>query len=523
MDPISFSLAVVAAADQCIKCGKYLVGKYEDYKHAELDVADAMLKIRSLWLKTETQLELITQIWNSIKPRLQELFYDLLGRLRDQLEVAKTRVDRVVAVPDGAGDRGLTVKKFKAMAYKRRILQATQDLEAWHSLFDPSWFLIGRMLDPAVKKHFQDAPQETSPTGRLSQTREAIRADLNHSDRRGSVFIERALIAGEHHPIPFSAAYTARLTIGDSNVLIDPMASGHGASLALAKLHVRDLVRRLSASDPWEFGLLHCRGVVESTEVDDGRRPRFHLVFDIPPTLSGTCHPRTLRDLLLRKEPHALDQRFQLAKQLVRSVMFVHTSGFVHKSIRPDTIVVFPDTDIGAHFVIGPSFLIGFERFRPDGAQTMLAGDTSWEMNLYRHPKRQGLHPEEMYVMQHDIYSLGICLLEIALWDSFVLPSPGGLGGAAQPGRELESVAELLLAGKSAMGVKRALVTMASDRLPQLMGRRYAELVLACLTCLDPGETNLFGKQRDLEDEDGIVVGVQYIEKILLRMDEVLI
>lgn len=32
---------------------------------------------------------------------------------------------------------------------------------------------------------------------------------------------------------------------------------------------------------------------------------------------------------------------------------------------------------------------------------------------------------EEAFKMQHDIYSLGVCLLEIALWRSFVLCGPG--------------------------------------------------------------------------------------------------
>jgi serine/threonine protein kinase len=186
--------------------------------------------------------------------------------------------------------------------------------------------------------------------------------------------------------------------------------------------------------------------------------------------------------------------------------MFVHTSGFVHKSIRPETIIVFQEKGS----LLGPSFLIGFERFRPGGAGTLLAGDASWEKNLYRHPKRQGLQPEDRYVMQHDIYSLGVCLLEIGLWNSFVCLD----GDSLQPGPELESITEALLTKKSAVLIKQTLVLMASNRLPGLMGQRYADLALACLTCLDPGDTNLFGKETDLEDDDGIVVGVQYIEKV---------
>jgi hypothetical protein len=353
------------------------------------------------------------------------------------------------------------------------------------------------MADPMIDKYlavFDTKP----PTEKLKQIREAM--SRGPEVKGGSVFIDRGLIAGEKHRLPSSTAYTTRLTNGDGNVLIDTTISSPESDLNTAKLHVRDLARRLSNSDPWEFGLLHCRGVVIS--VDD-KGAHFTLVFDIPPTLSS---PRTVRDLLLHKVPHALNRRFQLAKQLVRSLMFVHTSGFVHKSIRPETIVVFQEKQS----ILGPSFLIGFERFRPGGAGTLLAGDDSWEKNLYRHPKRQGLQPEEKYVMQHDIYSLGVCLLEIGFWNSFVCPD----GDSLQPGPELESIAEALLAKKSPVLIKRTLVSMASDRLPGLMGQRYADLALACLTCLDPGDTNLFGKERDLEDEDGIVVGVQYIEKV---------
>jgi hypothetical protein len=44
----------------------------------------------------------------------------------------------------------------------------------------------------------------------------------------------------------------------------------------------------------------------------------------------------------------------------------------------------------------------------------------AWDRNVYRHPLRQGDRPAEAYRMQHDIYSLGVCLLEIGLWESFV-------------------------------------------------------------------------------------------------------
>lgn len=67
-----------------------------------------------------------------------------------------------------------------------------------------------------------------------------------------------------------------------------------------------------------------------------------------------------------------------------------------------------------------------------------------------------------------------------------------------------------------AFQIKKTLVAMARARLPGKMGRVYANVVLSCLTCLDP-ENQGFGDERNFVDEDGILVGVRYIEKVRSR------
>ena len=68
----------------------------------------------------------------------------------------------------------------------------------------------------------------------------------------------------------------------------------------------------------------------------------------------------------------------------------------------------------------GAVYLVGFGAFRSVGGETLLAGGRAWERELYRHPARQGGRFEDVYVMQHDIYSLGVLLLEIGLGETFV-------------------------------------------------------------------------------------------------------
>lgn len=61
---------------------------------------------------------------------------------------------------------------------------------------------------------------------------------------------------------------------------------------------------------------------------------------------------------------------------------------------------------------------------------------------------------------------------------------------------------------------------MAATQLPGAMGPIYAKVTVACLTCLDRGN-NGFGNEEGFMDEDGISVGVRYVEKVLLPLSGV--
>lgn len=491
--------------------GKLLMAKYKDYKYAEREVGEMIVTIEGCWIKTEIQLEYVQKIWESLDPRLQAHFHEVLQVLQNKLQAALVKVDSVVCLKDeeiytvDSHSHQLPVKKMKAAFLKSGIKQAIQDLENWQARFDPSWYLITLVADSTIDQHLQQRPTfYNDPTEKLKAIREA-RRPVDARQLQQSIFIDGRSIGGVRQPLSWNTTYVSHLG-NDQAVLLDTITYPPDADMSIATTHVRDLARVLSNADPKVFGLLACHGVVKVVNAQ-AEGFQFQFVFAIPP---GLYAPRTLREILLQGATYPLDQRFQLAKDLARSVAFVHTYGFVHKNIRPDTIVVFQDHPS----VLGHSFLVGFERFRPAAAGSHLRGDPRWETNLYRHPRRQGPLPEDMYNMQHDIYSLGVCLLELGLWSSFVCSN----GESIYPGPELVTVGMVVIGEQKdeAFVTKKKLVSMASDRLPGLMGPKYTNIVISCLRCLDPEETNLFGTPAELQDQDGIVVGVRYIESVIV-------
>lgn len=213
-------------------------------------------------------------------------------------------------------------------------------------------------------------------------------------------------------------------------------------------------------------------------------------------------------------------------------------SDFVHKNIRPENIILFPSSTESVHH-IGNAHLLGLTHFRSVTHETNLYGDSAWHRNLYRHPARQGLEIFNEYVMQHDIYALGVCLLEIGLWRSFVLyQSDGGMDGAnavrevgllvPKPGECLRLSRPLTdkmfervhLNRGSTAWVKADLVAMARELLPARTGEMFAKIVMSCLTCLDEGNVDFAGLVEEGGD-DGITVGVRFVEKILARVGEI--
>ena len=292
-----------------------------------------------------------------------------------------------------------------------------------------------------------------------------------------SVFLpENGLKDAQIRAIQYSSAKYVQRECSDKWLIMDNIPYNVGADISLIKKDIRILAKKLSYGDLYRFGILHCRGVVEVAK-DSGRgTSSFDLVFNIPQEFR--YKPETLRSILGSRMNHTLTERIVLAKRVARSISYIHTLGFIHKNVRPKTILGFINQDSE----LGLFSLVGFKKLRMADRRTLQRGDLAWEKNLYRHPGRQGLKPEEIYTMQHDIYSLGVCLLEIGIWSSFVLytqsdtiSTPNGALGLYLGGPEFST--PLLM--------KDYLVALAKSKLPELTGEIYGDIIVNCLTCLD--------------------------------------
>ena len=368
-------------------------------------------------------------------------------------------------------------------------------------MLDPSWYQIGLIPGKRVSElASQRVTESQDPVSVISSLRKLIRSNEEQANNAGKAFLPAEDIEPLDSRIEFSESRLALDKRSRSLVVLDAVRKPARYGSEIATDDVYSLARKLSTLDAETFGLLHCIGASYNDQ-------SFDFVFAFPKDYDD---PTNLRRLLLDANPsYPLNARINLAQMLARSIAFMHTCQLVHKNVRPENIICFSTQD-GYH---NRPYLIGLERFRRIDASSMRSSDNLWQRDIYRHPSRQGTRPESDYVMQHDIFSLGVCLLEIGLWRSFLNWDSDSETMSANEEFIFPSDLAIKDPRKKAFGIKRHFTQAARERLPGLVGQRYTDVVVACLTCLDPGNVD-FGDESGLDDDDGTLVGVRYVETV---------
>ncbi|KAF3929380.1 hypothetical protein ABW19_dt0204270 [Dactylella cylindrospora] len=246
------------------------------------------------------------------------------------------------------------------------------------------------------------------------------------------------------------------------------------------------LAAELSNVDPITTSLLQCIGWY-----DDNRTYRLGRIFRVPFTININEPVRTLKDLLLSENKssdgkirpipvrHTLDQRFVFARKIVTGLCYFHSFEWVHKDITSANIVVLDHFDpddtkedakySGFPYKLGHPYIMSFDRAREEmdfSDLRDLKEDWALQANIYRHPDRQYGSPTPCkHTTRHDLYSLGVVLLELGLWQAL---------GEGRYGHKLKK-----LRGRQQTA---GLVELARKELPIIVGKRYSEAVVQCLS-----------------------------------------
>ena len=226
----------------------------------------------------------------------------------------------------------------------------------------------------------------------------------------------------------------------------------------LAEEQIHQLGDFLSVPDrPHDFRVLDCIGLFK-----DKSNSRYGVVYHLPSymrdlarrtrpeDLGHVCKPRSLTHLLDNVDAVLdLGIRFGLAKKLMYSIVVLHTCGWLHKNIRSKNIFFFPARPAdGKGFEnhrkdIGRPYIMGYGLSRPDDVPEVIQRDghmvrgrrkeeisrvfrnDEWgsnvdenpQRNIYQHPDKLA-KPSRRFRHSYDIYSLGLVLLEIGLWQN---------------------------------------------------------------------------------------------------------
>ncbi|KAE9569491.1 hypothetical protein CGMCC3_g14329 [Colletotrichum fructicola] len=496
---VELVLAAVSAADLCLTYGKRLIEAYRDIRGATEAVQSRLLIVEAIWSKTAIQVEFVKRIAQALEEDHCRIHVEVLEVLKSKLILAISRIQSVVkSGPESS------VKRWKYARVREAIDNSITQLQQWQSIFDPTWYLILRMgnklIDDELSKHsdtenemmFLQAAKSSNTLASAQSFRSMVKGE--GSKEMHVTLPEDGLDWANTWAIKYSSTVLIRRKASEKLYAVDTIACDSSYDLSRLRTDTESLAKKLKREDIELFGLLPCKGVVKRKSPETKRLASMSLAFQLPGT-DLRRPPISLRNLLLQERMLSLTRVVEIAEQLARACE------------------------------IFSAYLLGFDSFRNVNFHTLKVGDDAWERNLYRHPTRQGIQAQEAYIMQHDVYSLGVCLLELGLWDSFV--EYNSVAGEACSDKVPGTGLGLSLSDfdfqpgniEQTFKIKNQLVGLARAGLPARMGDKYASAVITCLTCLDEDSEEFGGE--DMQDEDGIMVGVRFIEKVLMKLGDI--
>jgi serine/threonine protein kinase len=262
-----------------------------------------------------------------------------------------------------------------------------------------------------------------------------------------------------------------------------------------AEQHVEGLAKLLSfGRKPATLAVLDSFGYFQYEDQD---HRLFGIISAFPRGSDISQSPVSLNELLVdgtkRKRSHSLPsfpQRIGIARRLAITLLELHNAEWLHKDLNSQNIIFFYSGDHEKALDFDAAFVSGFGYARPDDASAMSFDVRGSPMIIYRHPSLLASYPDGQkrprFQRIHDIYSLGLLLLEVGLWRQV-----GDFRKANAKPEEFVEVAKQL----------------ARQELPHRVGPIYRDVVLRCIDgeSLYAGGSRQEGKEAggNMDDREG--------------------
>jgi hypothetical protein len=556
LDPGSISgivLAIPGIIDLCIKYAESIAEKIEAARNSDQQTSFRQLNIKG-------------KLWD-VKHHLhafEKLTPDELVRFEFEIEELSLSVDSLKAKLQ-LMERRPSGWRW-ALIEKRRIDNLLRSVQEAHTSFHSKLTLV------LVERSAFGVP-ETGINDFESFTPTPVADDGRYEISPASVFVDS--IGRRHNhvlapdiPTDIQKLLPAATPLPGSAVKTLPFPDGRGGFYIVEErgyrglesdeqestiARIRDVAATLHQSDPvrreWmseHTGIAHCVGFASND-----RTKTLQLLFN---TSDRAKTINSLRGLLLRPSSgtprpiYTLNEKIQLAQMVATAVLNTHNYRYVHKNIRPSNILCITDFKDGESrgsqsrsntplpSELGRALLVGYSDARLYDAGTRRMGPQQVGDEIYVHRSRghQDATQNKKHSFLHDVYSLGVCLLEIGLWESLLLPAsnssdPWALNDKAFRFLKFEGGDKQEFLRKVQINFEET----ARYQLPRRMGQKYADVVVECLTGLegksggdDRGffggdESGPLGEEGRSSDQDSVQLGFAYIDRVIRRLSNI--
>ncbi|KAM0335463.1 hypothetical protein ACHAQA_000511 [Verticillium albo-atrum] len=260
---------------------------------------------------------------------------------------------------------------------------------------------------------------------------------------------------------------------------VDFSAISNQDSLEVLNARISRLSHLLKdATRPTDLYLPTCEGYVRAST------SKFLILYRPPEQADPIKQPRTLLCLLPRhpnapKRPQkmpilpSLEERYSLAKQLAEGLLRLHSISWLHKCFNSNNVLFFQGPD---GLMVSNPVLVGFGlgRTSDKSSETIDVRQVGSQFDLYQHPElRADAH--KRYEKRHDIYSLGLVLFEIGIW---------------------QSIYYFKKENQDAQDFRRTIRNACESHLAHFMGKAYQRAVLQCL------DEDEMWKEAESDEED---------------------